>query len=218
MTFPKTPRSRLKRVPKRGHYDHETVYAVLDAGMIAHVGMALEGQPVVIPVNYGRMGDEIVFHGAKASRRAKYVRNGGEVCITVTHLDGLVLARSAFHHAVNYRSVVAFGKGRIIDDPDEKYAALKAISEHMLPGRWDEVREPNKKEMNATTVIAIKIEEASAKIRNSPPGDEEEDYALDVWAGTLPVRQTYGTPEPDSRLKAGIPIPEYIQKVIPSPG
>ncbi|MFQ5617048.1 MAG: pyridoxamine 5'-phosphate oxidase family protein, partial [Anaerolineales bacterium] len=215
MTFPKTPRSRIKRVPERGYYDRETIYDILDQGMICHVGIAPEGQPVVIPTLYARVGDEIVFHGAKASRLLKYMQNGGEVCVAVTLVDGLVLARSTFHHSINYRSVVAFGKGRLIDNEVEKMQVLEAISEQLLPGRWADARVPNPKEMKATTVVAVKIEEASAKTRTGPPGDDDEDYALPVWAGVVPIRQVNGQPEADPLLKNGIPVPEYIQQAIP---
>jgi len=210
MTFPKTPRSRLKRMPERGHYDEETLFSVLDAGLICHVGIAPEGQPVVIPTLYGRMGDEIILHGAKASRLLKYVRDGGTVCITVTEVNAMVLARSVFHHSMNYRSAVVFGHGRIVDDPEEKVRALAAVSEQLLPGRWEDARGPNKKELKATTVVAVKIEEASVKIRTGPPGDDDEDYDLDVWAGLLPLKQVRGQPEPDPLLKAGVPLPDYL--------
>lgn len=211
MTYPKTPRSTLKRLAERGHYDRKTVHAVLDAGLVAHVGIAPEGQPVVIPVLYARLGEEIVFHGAKASRLLKYIQAGGQVCVTVTLLDGLVLARSLFEHSMNYRSVVVFGKGRLIEDRAEKLAALQVISDHMLPGRWDDARQPTEKELNATTVVAVTIEEATAKIRTGGPKDNEEDYALPVWAGELPFRTVAGEPVSDSRLGQGIPVPGYIR-------
>ncbi len=210
MSYPKTLRSTLKRIADRGLYDKDAVHAVLDAGLIAHVGIAPEGQPVVIPVLYARMGKEIIFHGAKASRLLKYVQAGGEVCVTVTLLDGLVLARSLFEHSMNYRSVVAFGKGRLIEDAAEKMEALRLISEQMLPGRWDDARQPTEKELNATTVVAVKIEEATAKVRMGGPEDIEEDYALPVWAGELPLRMVAGEPVPDGRLGEGIEVPEYV--------
>ena len=211
MSYPKTIRSTLKRIADRGLYDKDAVHAVLDAGLIAHVGIAPEGQPVVIPVLYARMGEEIIFHGAKASRLLKYVQAGGEVCVTVTLLDGLVLARSLFEHSMNYRSVVAFGKGRLIEDAAEKMEALRLISEQMLPGRWDDARQPTEKELNATTVVAVKIEEATAKIRTGGPEDIEEDYALPVWAGELPFRMAAGEPVPDGRLGEGVEVPEYVR-------
>ena len=212
MTFPKTPRSKIKRIAERGHYDKEAVYAVLDAGLIAHVGIAPEGQPFVIPVMYGRKNDEIFFHGAKASRLLKYIQHGGQVCVTVTILDGLVLARALFEHSMNYRSVVAYGKGRLVEATEEKLEVLEIISENMLPGRWDDARQPTAKELNATTVVAVRIEEASAKIRTGGPKDIEEDYALPVWAGVMPVNEIYGSPENDEMLANGIVVPAYIQQ------
>lgn len=214
MSYPKTIRSTLKRIADRGLYDKDAVHAVLDAGLIAHVGIAPEGQPVVIPVLYARMGEEIIFHGAKASRLLKYVQAGGEVCVTVTLLDGLVLARSLFEHSMNYRSVVAFGKGRLIEDAAEKMEALRLISEQMLPGRWEDARQPTEKELNATTVVAVKIEEATAKIRTGGPEDNEDDYALPVWAGELPMRIVAGEPVPDGRLEDRIQLPPYIRTQI----
>ena len=213
MEFPKSERSKLRRIPDRGHYDRETVYDVLDAGMIAHVGIALEGQPFVIPLLYARQDDEIVLHGAKASRLLKVAAAGGEICVTVTLLDGLVLARSLFHHSVNYRSVVVFGKGRLLESEEDKLRALEAISEQMLPGRWADARQPNAKELHATSVVAVKIDEATAKIRTGPPKDEKEDYALPVWAGVIPVRQVSGTPVPDERLEPATPLPDYLGEI-----
>ena len=211
MTYPKTTRNTLKRIADRGYYDKESIYAVLDAGLVAHVGIAPEGKPVVIPVLYARMREEVVFHGAKVSRLLKYVQEGGEVCVTVALLDGLVLARSLFEHSMNYRSVVVFGKGRLIEDREEKIAALRFISEHMLPGRWDDARQPTEKELNATTIVAVTIKEATAKIRTGGPEDNEEDYALPVWAGELPFQTIAGEPVPDPRLGQEIPVPDYIR-------
>ncbi|HUF38320.1 MAG TPA: pyridoxamine 5'-phosphate oxidase family protein [Anaerolineales bacterium] len=213
MTYPKTPRSKLKRLAERGRYDKETVHAVLDAGRIAHVGIAPDGEPVVIPVLYARLGDEIVFHGALASRLLKFLAGGGPVCVTVTIVDGLVLARSLFEHSMNYRSVVAFGRGRLLED-GEKLAALHAISEHLLPGRWDDARRPTPKELKATTVIAVAIEEATAKIRTGGPKDYEADYALPVWAGVIPLHEASGVPEPDERLADGIMLPPYLERIL----
>ncbi len=213
MTYPKTTRNTLKRIADRGLYEKASIHAVLDAGLIAHVGIAPDGKPVVIPVLFARMGEEIIFHGAKASRLLKYLQEGGEVCVTVTLLDGLVLARSLFEHSMNYRSVVVFGQGRLIEDRDEKMQALRLISEQMLPGRWDDARQPSEKELNATTVVAVTIEEATAKIRTGGPEDIEEDYALPVWAGVLPFRTMAGELVPDARLDAEIPVPEYLLRV-----
>jgi hypothetical protein len=212
MTYPKTPRSKLKRLAERGHYDKESVHAVLDAGRIAHVGLAPDGEPVVIPVLYARMGDEIVFHGAKASRLLKYLQSGGPVCVTVTIVDGLVLARSLFEHSMNYRSAVAFGRGRLLEEA-EKLAALQAISDHLLPGRWDDARRPSEKELKATTVVAVSIDEATAKIRTGGPEDNEADYNLPVWAGVVPLREVYGEPVPDKRLMSGVEVPVYMRQL-----
>lgn len=214
MNYPKTPRSKIKRLAERGHYDTASVYAVLDAGLIAHIGIAPEGQPVVIPVMYGRKDDEVYFHGAKASRLLKYVQTGAPVCITVTLLDGLVLARSLFEHSMNYRSVVAYGAGRLVDDPAEKLAALAVISDNMLPGRWEDARRPTAKELNATTVVAVRIEEASAKIRTGGAHDFEEDLSLPVWAGVVPIREVYGKPENNEDLDPGITVPAYLNTAL----
>lgn len=210
--FPKTDQNRIKRLPERGHYDRETIYRILDEALICHAGFVEKGQPYVIPINFARVGDTILLHGAKASRLLKYIEAGYPVCVTVTLVDGLVLARSVFHHSVNYRSVVVFGKGRPVQDEQEKLAALKAITEHLIPGRWQEARLPNRKEMNATRVVSIKIDEASAKIRMGPPGDEPEDYALPVWAGVLPLQEIPLTPIRDELLPEEVPLPTYIAK------
>ncbi len=216
MTFPKTHRSTIKRLAERGHYDKETVCTVLDAGLIAHIGIAPEGQPVVIPVMYGRKGDEIYFHGAKASRLLKYIETGRQVCVTVTLLDGLVLARSLFEHSMNYRSVVAYGTGRRVDDSAEKLEALQVIADKMLPGRWEDARKPTSKELKATSVVAVRIEEASAKIRTGGAHDFEEDLGLLVWAGVVPIRETYGTPLDNEDLDPAIEVPAYLSKQINS--
>jgi uncharacterized protein len=208
--FTKTEKSRIKRLPKRGHYDRETLHRILDEALICHVGFVENGQPFVIPINFARVDDTIVLHGAKASRLLRHIEAGNPVCVETTIVDGLVLARSVFHHSVNYRSVVLFGKGHLIEDQDEKLAALKAITEHLIPGRWQETRPPNRKEMNATTVVSIKIEEASAKVRVGPPVDDEDDYALPVWAGILPLHETPLSPIRDEPLAESIPLPDYI--------
>lgn len=208
--FTKTEKNRIQRLPKRGQYDRETIYRILDEALICHVGFAEQGQPYVIPINFARVEDRIVLHGAKASRLLKHIAAGQPVCMEATIVDGLVLARSVFHHSVNYRSVVLFGRGHLIEAEEEKLAALKAITEHLIPGRWQETRPPNRKEMNATSVVSIKIEEASAKIRVGPPVDDEEDYALPVWAGILPLRETALSPIHEEGLPEGIPLPEYI--------
>jgi nitroimidazol reductase NimA-like FMN-containing flavoprotein (pyridoxamine 5'-phosphate oxidase superfamily) len=205
-----TARTQLRRLPERGSHDPETIHAILDAGFVAHVGFSVDGQPFVIPTLYGRAGDKLYVHGSAASRMLRGLERGLPACVTVTLVDGLVLARSAFHHSANYRSVVVFGIARKVEEPERKIQALRAISEHVIPGRWDEVRAPNEKELKATTVLEISIEEASAKVRTGPPGDEEEDYALPVWAGVLPLRLEAKTPVPDPRLESGEPVPEYV--------
>ncbi len=211
MTFPQTDRTKLKRLPKRGHFDRETVYGILDEGFICHVGFAPGGQPVVIPTGYARVDDTLYIHGSQASRMLKTLAGGVDACVTVTIIDGLVLARSAFHHSMNYRSVVIFGRATLIEDREEKYTALVALSEHIIRGRWNDVREPTEQEMRATTVLSLPIVEASAKIRTGPPLDDEEDYALSMWAGVVPLRLEAGEPIPDPRLSAEIRVPAYAR-------
>ena len=208
--FTKTGRNRVKRIPERGHYDRETIYHILDEALICHVGFVEKGQPFVIPINFARVDDAIFLHGAKASCLLKHVEAGHPVCVETTIVDGLVLARSVFHHSINYRSVVLFGRGRLIEDEQEKLTALKAVTEHLIPGRWQEARLPNRKELNATSVVSIEIGEASAKIRVGPPVDEDEDYALPVWAGILPLRETPLQPTQDDLQSDDIPLPLYI--------
>lgn len=208
--FKKTDKNRINRLPQRGYYDRETIYRILDEALICHVGFVEKRQPYVIPINFARVEDTIVLHGAKASRLLKHISAGHPVCVTVTIVDGLVLARSVFHHSVNYRSVVLFGKGHPVEDDHEKMAALEAVSEHLIPGRWKEARLPNRKELNATRVVSIKIDEASAKVRVGPPIDEQEDYALPVWAGVLPLQEKPLSPIRDELLLEDISLPEYI--------
>ena len=210
--FTRTARNRIKRLPKRGHYDRETIHRILDEALICHVAFVEEGQPYVIPINFARMGDHIVLHGAKASRLLKHIEAGHSICVEVTIVDGLVLARSVFHHSMNYRSVVLFGKGKLIEDQQEKLAALQAVTEHLIPGRWQEARLPNRKELNATSVVLINIDEASAKVRVGPPVDELEDYALPVWAGILPLQETPLSPIRDELQSENIPLPKYIAR------
>lgn len=209
MTFPQTDRTKLKRLPKRGHFDRETVYAILDEGFICHVGFAVDGQPFVIPTGYARAGDKLYLHGSQASRMLRNLAGGIDACVTVTIVDGLVLARSAFHHSMNYRSVLVFGRATLVDDAQEKQEALVALSEHIVPGRWAEVREPTEQEMKLTSVLCLPLGEASAKVRTGPPLDDEEDYALPVWAGVIPLKLTAGEPVKDPRLPADIPVPDY---------
>ena len=210
--FIKTEKNRVKRIPERGHYDRETIFRILDEALICHVGFAVEGQPYVIPINFARVDDTIIMHGAKASRLLKHIEAGNPVCVEATIVDGLVLARSVFNHSINYRSVVIFGKGYLIQDDQEKLAALKAVTEHLIPGRWPEARLPNEKELKATRVVSIKIEEASAKVRTGPVIDEEEDYVLPVWAGILPMRELPLAPIQDELQTSEIPLPDYLAR------
>jgi len=211
--FTKNDRNKVKRIPKRGHYDRKTIYEILDAAFLCHAGFVLDGQPFVIPTSYGREGDKIYLHGSAKSRALVNLEKGIPLCITVTHLDGLVLARSSFHHSMNYRSAVVFGTARKLEG-EEKEQALFAISENILKGRWGEARKPNAKELKGTTVLAMEIESASAKIRTGPPGDEKEDYALPVWAGVVPFYQGMGIPEPDPLLAEGIPLAKSVEELL----
>jgi nitroimidazol reductase NimA-like FMN-containing flavoprotein (pyridoxamine 5'-phosphate oxidase superfamily) len=208
--LPPTPRTTLKRLAKRGSHERETINQILDEGFICHVGFAIEGQPYVIPTGYARIDDKLIIHGSQASRMLRALKTGIDMCVTVTLIDGLVLARSAFHHSMNYRSVVIFGRATLIEEREEKLAALFALSEHMIPGRWQEAREPTEAELQQTTVLSLPIEEASAKIRTGPPLDDEEDYAMNIWAGVLPVQPTTGEPIADPRLPPNIEVPNYV--------
>jgi uncharacterized protein len=199
----KTPRTTVQRLPERGHYDRETANAILDEALICHVGFAPEGQPFVIPTIHARLGGTLYLHGSAASRMLR-AGKAFPVCVTVTLLDGLVMARSAFHHSMNYRSVVVLAQAREVTDAEEKVAALRAIVEHVAAGRWDEVRWPTELELKATTVLAVPIDEASTKIRSGPPKDDEEDYARDTWAGVIPLRVVPGEPIADPLLRDGI--------------
>jgi len=207
---PASPRVTVKRLPARGFYDRPTIDAILDEGLVCHVGFSVDSQPYVIPTIFGRHGDQFFFHGSQASRTLRAVRGGIPVCVTVTLIDGLVLARSAFHHSINYRSVVILGSAAEVAEPEAKVAALKVISDHVIPGRWDEVRPPNKSELAATSVMMLAISEVSAKVRTGPPIDDEEDYALPVWAGQLPLESEVQPPIADPRLPQSIGVPGYI--------
>jgi nitroimidazol reductase NimA-like FMN-containing flavoprotein (pyridoxamine 5'-phosphate oxidase superfamily) len=210
-TFAQTQRTTLKRLPKRGVYDRELVYRILDEGFICHVGFVAEAQPVVIPTGYARVADKLYIHGSQASRMLRTLGQGIDVCITVTLVDALVLARSAFHHSMNYRSVVVFGQAAVVLEREEKLEALRALSEHMIPGRWDEVRQPTEQEMKATSVLTVPLDEVSAKVRTGPPLDDEEDYELSVWAGLIPLRLVAGEPIADPRLPPDIAVPGYAR-------
>lgn len=210
MKLPQTPRTTLKRLPKRGSHERETINQILDEGFICHVGFAIDGQPFVIPTGYARIDDTLIIHGSQASRMLRALKTGIDVCVTVTLIDGLVLARSAFHHSMNYRSVVILGRATLIEEREEKLAVLYALSEHMIPGRWHEAREPTEAELQQTTVLSLPIDEGSAKIRTGPPLDDEEDYAMNVWAGILPMHLTTGDPIADPRLPPNIEVPDYV--------
>lgn len=205
----KTARTTLKRLPQRGAFDRESINQILDEGFICHVGFAVDDQQFVIPTGYARAGDRLFIHGSQASRMLRTLGQGIDVCLTVTLIDGLVLARSAFHHSMNYRSVVVFGRAAIVYEREEKLAALLALSEHMIPGRWGDVRGPSERELQQTTVLSLPLTEASAKVRTGPPLDDEEDYEMDVWAGVIPLRMVAEAPTPDPRLPAGIEPPRY---------
>ncbi|MGC2372250.1 MAG: pyridoxamine 5'-phosphate oxidase family protein [Solirubrobacteraceae bacterium] len=201
-----SPRTRVRRMPARADYDRETVEAILDEALVAHVGFAVDGQPCVIPMLHARIGESVYFHGSSASRTVRALAAGAPVCLTVTLLDGLVLARSAVHHSVNYRSVVVFGQATSIETPSEKMAAIEAFTERLIPGRWEEVRAPTAKELKAIRVFALPLDEASAKTRSGPPVDDEEDYAFNTWAGVIPLTLETGVPTADERLAESIPL------------
>lgn len=206
-----TQRNQIKRLPQRGNYDRSLINQILDEGLVCYIGFVVDAQPFVIPTTYGRVGDRLYLHGSPASRMLRTLKDGVEVCITVTLLDGLVLARSAFHHSMNYRSVVVFGRAVVVEDAICKLEALKAFTEQVVPGRWSEVRPPTPAELAGTLVLALPLDEASAKVRVGPPKDDAADYALPVWAGELPLRLTALAPISDPQLPTGIELPEYVQ-------
>lgn len=206
---PATERTRVVREPQRGAYDRETIYRILDEGLVCHVGFSVDGQPFVIPTLYARVGDAVYFHGSAASRMLRNVGEGANVCLTVTLTDGIVLARSVFNHSMNYRSVVALGKATVVDTAEEKFEALRAFTGKILPGRWDDARQPNDKELKATSVLRLPLTEVSAKIRTGPPEDDAPDYALRVWAGVIPLRTVADAPIRDERCDPAIPVPAY---------
>jgi nitroimidazol reductase NimA-like FMN-containing flavoprotein (pyridoxamine 5'-phosphate oxidase superfamily) len=206
-----TERTQVKRLPKRGKYDQETVFSILDTAFVCHVGFTVDGQPYVIPTNFGRSGDMLYLHGSAASRMLRQLSEGIPVCVTVTHVDGLVLARSAFHHSVNYRSVMILGQARLVEDPAEKMEALRIFTEHVMKGRWNDVRQPTEQELKATTVLALPLDEVSAKVRTGGPIDDEGDYNLPVWAGVLPLTTSVKSPEPDPQRRNDPPVPEYLR-------
>src|SRR5579859_6204380 len=207
--FSVTERTRVIREPQRGVYDREAIYKILDEGFICHVGFAVDGQPYVIPTMFARVGDSIYFHGSAASRMLRNLSDGLSVCITVTLADGLLLARSVFNHSMNYRSVVALGVAQLVDAPTEKLEALRAFTEKILPGRWNDARQPNEKELKATSILKLQLTEVSAKVRTGPPEDDLDDYALKVWAGIVPLRLVADAPIRDERCDPSLPVPAY---------
>jgi len=208
--FNVTPRNRLMRYPKRGHYDKATIYPILDEALVCQVGFAIDGHPYVIPTIHARLGDQVLLHGLKGGRLLEHIEAGNTVCISVTLLDGLVLARTAFNHSMNYRSVVLYGRGAAIEEPAAKLAALERLTEHVAPDRWRDVRPPDAKELKMTTIVAIDIEEATAKIRQGPPGDDGEDLTYPVWAGVVPLPIVPQPPQTDPKQTIAYPVPAYV--------
>jgi hypothetical protein len=199
-------------MPKRGHYDRQTVHAIIDEALVCHVAFVVDGTPTAIPTLHARRGDTLLLHGAKTSRLLQHVGAGNAVSVAITLIDGVVLARSVFHHSMNYRSVVIHGSGTLLESEKEKLEALEAFAEHIARGRWADARQPTKKELKATSVVAIPIELAAAKIRTGPPLDDDEDYSLPIWAGVLPLAVKAGTAVPDPRLDRGIDVPAYVRR------
>ena len=211
--FPPTVHTRIKRQHERAHYDRETVHAILDAGLLCHVGYVIDGQPYVTPTCYWRTGDRVYWHGSSASKMLRRLEDGVPVCFTVALLDGLVLARSGYHSSIDYRTVMAFGVAQKVEDEAQILAALEAFSERLVPGRWAEQRPPNDQEIKATTVMALDLAEVAAKVRTGPPSDDEADYDDPVWAGNVPIRSLVEAPVDDPRLKAGIARPDYLKAI-----
>ncbi|GAA2780756.1 pyridoxamine 5'-phosphate oxidase family protein [Nonomuraea dietziae] len=205
-----TPRTTLGREKHRGSTDRNDLYEVLDSGLICHLGVVVDGHPMVVPTGYGRIGDTLYLHGSTGARSLR-AGQGQQVCVTVTHLDGIVLARSVFNHSVNYRSAVVYGEARLVTDEQERMDGLRALTEQLAPGQWDYARRPTRKELAATAVLALSLEEASVKVRSGAPEDEEEDYALPVWAGVLPVVSSWGAPVPDPVLAGDTATPAHIR-------
>lgn len=211
-SFPQTPLNRVRRKPSRAAYERETIYAILDEALICHVSFTVDGQPYVIPTIHARDGDRLILHGARASRLLKHAAAGEPLAIAVTLLDGIVFARSVFHHSLNYRSVVLFGSGRLLESDEEKQRASEILTEHIARGRWADARPPNRNELDATRFVAVKIDSAAAKIRSGPPVDEEDDYDLPIWAGVLPLGLEVQTPLADPRLAEAIKAPGYVAR------
>jgi nitroimidazol reductase NimA-like FMN-containing flavoprotein (pyridoxamine 5'-phosphate oxidase superfamily) len=210
--FARTPRTKVRRLPKRAVYERKRIHAVLDAGLVCHVGYVIDGQPYVTPTSYWREGDALYWHGSSASRMLRHLKQGVPACVTVTHLDGLVLARSGFHHSINYRAVMAFGTARLVEDQEVKLKALETFVERLFPGRWQELRPATPQELKATTLLWMPLDEVSAKIRTGGAVDDEEDYGWPCWAGVLPIQAGVGPPEPDARLMPGVEQPRYLHE------
>jgi hypothetical protein len=211
MSYIPTPRTAVHRLKKRAVYDKTVVHAILDEGFVCHIGFVIEAQPYVIPTLYARQGDCLYFHGAMASRMLRTLASGVDVCLTVTLVDGLVLARSAFHHSMNYRSVVVLGQARLVQDPEERLRALELITDHAVPNRWAEVRGPNELELKQTSVLALSLREVSAKVRTGPPLDDEQDYSLPIWAGVVPIENHVGHPVSDGRVLPNVAQPQLTR-------
>jgi uncharacterized protein len=211
-----TKRTTLHRLSERGRTDRADLYAVLDAGLVCHLGVIMDGYPVVLPTGYGRVGDTLYLHGSSANQALR-AANGSEICVTVTHLDGLVCARSVFNHSMNYRSATIFGTARLVTDDSRRLEALRAVTEQLVPGQWDHARQPTRKELAATAVLELPLAEASVKVRTGPPHDEPEDYDTDVWAGVLPAQLVFGAAEPDPDLRAGVSVPDHIRALAGHP-
>ena len=207
-------RTRLRRLPEKGSHDRALINEILDEALICHFGFVRDGYPVVLPTVHARMGEIVYIHGSKAAGNLRTMKEEVEACLTVTIVDGIVAARSLFEHSMHYRSAVLFGKSRLVDDPDERIVAFRAITEHIIPGRWDDARQPSPAEDRQTTIIAIKIDEASAKVSDGWPDDPDEDLDLGVWAGVIPITVSYGRPIPDPRLDSAIGLPDYIRKLV----
>ncbi|HTY54131.1 MAG TPA: pyridoxamine 5'-phosphate oxidase family protein [Candidatus Binataceae bacterium] len=208
-----TSRTRVQRYPQRGHYDRDTIYSIVDRALVCHVGFVVDNAPRVIPTLHVRIGDFLYIHGAVANQTLRTATAGGEICVTITHIDGLVLERSAFYHSINYRSVVVIGQARLVER-ERKLEVLRALVEHVIPGRWSAVRAPSREELAATSLMELPLSEASAKIRTGSPGDEEADYALSHWAGVIPLRLEAGSPIPDPKLNPAIGLPAHIKEYL----
>jgi nitroimidazol reductase NimA-like FMN-containing flavoprotein (pyridoxamine 5'-phosphate oxidase superfamily) len=209
---PPSERARVRRLPERGAYDKDTVYSILDEGLVCHVGFVVEDQPFVVPMTYARAGDKLIIHGARSSRLMRALEKGADVSVAVTLIDGLVLARSPFNHSMNYRSVVIFGRTCPIDTVDAKLAALRAFFAHVIPGRWADVREPTRKELEQTALVELSLDEASAKVRSGPPGDDDDGQDLSVWTGLIPLELDPRPPVDDPGLPGGVPRPDYVSR------